>query len=153
MYPIWVASPCQCKMNGEVYDERFVVWQRMEKSGLATECKMFSQRVTKTETALQLFISTNLLGARGKLQKGQALELSGTSISSFDPVPFMVDLIQHITIRIQKYSGMKLVKCMETRVALTQQLVHCSEYPISHLQIISMHAKPIMFKIKGSTQL
>lgn len=41
MYPIWVSSSCQCKMNGEVYDERFVVWQRREKSGLATECKMF----------------------------------------------------------------------------------------------------------------
>lgn len=71
--------------------------------------------------------------------------MSALSISSFDPVPFMVDLIQHITVPIQKYSGMKLVKCMGIVVAPTQQLVqmHFSEYPVSHLQIISMHVKLI----------
>lgn len=73
MYPIWVASSWQCKMNGEVYDERFVVWQGREKSGLATECKMFSEQVTRTETALQLFISPNLLVQEVSYIKGRHL--------------------------------------------------------------------------------
>jgi len=40
MFSIRAASSCQCKTNEAVYDERFVGWQRREKSGLATECKM-----------------------------------------------------------------------------------------------------------------